>query len=129
MSNLNILVFLNAYSDQIANNNPTLGNFKWDREVNGLSVANPSSLQISLAPGETRAIFSGTRALAQDNTTRYTLTLKLFSTNTYVLTAVSGTLPNFRTPRADGADATTQITVTVNGPVTTFTSTGGAPLD
>lgn len=129
MSKLNILVFLQAYSDQNPSNNPTLGNFKWDREVSGLSVSNPSSLPFSLAPGETKSVFSGSRTLSHDGTTQYSLTLKAFSSSTYVLTATSGTLPNFRTPRANGADATTQVTVTMNGPVATFASTGGTPLN
>lgn len=129
MPNLNLLVFLNSYSDPNSSNNPSLSNFKWDREMNGLSCSNPQSLAFSLAPGESRVLFNGVRSLAQDNTTQYTLTLKPLTTNTYVLSAVGGTLPNFRAPRAPGADATTQITVTQNGPLLTFASTSGTPLN
>lgn len=129
MSKLNFLVFLNSYSDPSSSNNPSLSNFKWDREINGLAVSNPQSLAFSLAPGESRVLFNGTRTLAQDGTTQYTLSLKPLTSNTYILTAVAGTLPNFRAPRAPGADATTQITVTQNGPLVTFASTSGTPLN
>jgi hypothetical protein len=121
MPNLNFLVFLNSYSDINSSNNPSLNNFKWDREINGLSVQNPQSLAFSLAPGETRTMFNGTRTLLQDNTTAYSLSSVALTSNTYQLSAVSGTLPNFRTPRATGADATTQLTATQNGPLITVT--------
>ena len=129
MPNFNFLVFLNSYSDSNSSNNPSLNNFKWDREVDGLSANNPHSSAFSLAPGETRMIFNGSRTLAQDNTTQYSIALKPLTSNTYVLSAVGGALPNFRAPRSPGADATTQITATINGPLVTFSSTGGTPLD
>lgn len=118
-------MFLNTYTDPNSTNNPSLSNFKWDREVNGLSVNNPQSLAFSLAPGETKTLFNGTRTLAQDGTTQYSISLKPLTSNTYILTWVGGTAPNFRTPRTTGADATTQVTVTLNGPLAKFTSTGG----
>ncbi len=129
MSTFNFLVFLNAYGDANSSNAPSLNNFRWDREVKGLAVNNPNGRSFSLAPGETKTLFSGLRTLLQDGTTQYSLTLKFLTTNTYVLTNVAGTAPNFRTPRAPGADATTQITATINGPLVTFASTGGTPLN
>lgn len=128
MPNLNLLVFLNSYSDPNSSNNPSLSNFKWDREINGLSVENPQSLAFSLAPGETRVLFNGSRTLAQDGTTLYSIALKPLTSNTYILSNTGGTAPDFRTPRAPGADATTQISVVLNGPLATFSSTGGTPL-
>ncbi len=128
MANLNFLVFLNAYSDPNSSNDPSLSNFKWDRELRGLPVANPQGVAFSLAPGETRTIFNGSRTLAQDGSTQYSIALKALTSNTYVLSNVGGTAPNFRTPRAPGADATTQVTVTINGPLAIFASTGGTPL-
>lgn len=128
MPNLNFLVFLNTYSDANASNNPSQNNFKWDREIKGLSVNNPLSLAFSLAPGETKVLFNGTRTLLQDGSTQYSIALKPLSSNTYQLSGVAGTLPNFRTPRITGADATTQVTVTLNGPLVTFASTGGTAL-
>lgn len=128
MPTLNFLVFLNAYSDSNPSNAPSLNNFKWDREVNGLAVGNPQGLPFTLAPGETKSLFSGIRTLSQDGTTQYSIALKSLTSNTYVLSNVGGTAPNFRTPRSPGADATTQITATLNGPLVTFASTGGTPL-
>lgn len=129
MSKLTLQVYLNAYSDANSSNNPDLNNFKWNRTLNGLAVGSPHANAFQLAPGETRTLFSGSRTLAQDGTTTYSIALKPLTTNTYVLSAVAGTLPNFRTPRTTGADATTQITVTQNGPLMTFTSTGGTALN
>jgi len=129
MSKLNFLVFLNAYSDASASNNPSLGNFKWAREINGLPAANPQSEVHPLAPGESKTIFNGTRTLSSDNTTTYSIALKPLSASNYRITHTGGTAPNFRTPRALGIDATTQFTTTLNGPLVTFASTGGTALD
>jgi hypothetical protein len=122
MSKFGFSVYLNAYGDSIPSNNPAQNNFKWNRDLSGLIVDNPVSVQTTLAPGETRSFFSGMRTLLQDGTTVYSLALKPLSTNTYVLSATSGTLPNFRTPRAIAVDATTQITASLNGPVMTFSA-------
>ena len=128
MANLIFSVFLNTYEDTNPSNAPSLNNFQWNRALNSIPCNNPQSSKFSLAPGENRSLFSGVRTLLQDNTTNYSISLKPFTTNTYVLTGVSGTLPNFRTPRSPGADATTQVTVTSNGPLQTFASTGGTPF-
>ena len=125
MPKLNFLVFLNSYSDHHSSNDPDLNNFKWNREIDGLCVTNPLSQAFSLAPGETKTLFNGSRTLTQDGTTQYSTTQVLGSTNTYQLNWVGGTAPTFRAARVTGADTTTQVTVTQNGPVLTFASTGG----
>lgn len=125
MSNFNFLLFLNAYNDRSPSNAPSQSNFKWERNINSLSVSSPTSLEFNLAPGETKTLFNGSRTLTQDNTTQYSIALAPFQTNIYRLSWVGGTSPTFRTSRTSGANATTQVTVTTNGPVTTFTSTGG----
>lgn len=102
-----------------------MSNFKWVRSINGISSTEPISESITLAPGESKTLFNGTRTISHDNTTVYDLTLKPLSSNTYLLEYVSGTLPNFRTPRNIATDATSQVTVTKNGPLTIFTATGG----
>lgn len=129
MAKFNIFVHLQAYADQNVSNNPSKNYFKWSAENQGISSDKPESLQIELAPGETRSLFNGSRSLAHDGTTEYDLTLKPGTSNTYVLEASDGTLPNFRAARTTGADATTEITITKNGSVLTFASTGGTPLD
>lgn len=129
MSNLTFLVYLNTYSDKNASNAPDRNNFKWERAYNGIPVNNPNSYGFSLAPGETKTLFNGVRALTQDNTTQYSIAPVAGNPSLYALSWIGGTNPTFRTGRTSGADATTQVTVTLNGPVTTFTSTGGTPFN
>jgi len=125
---MNLLVSLNSYADQSPSNNPSLNLFKWTRDFQALAVDKPQSLQFTLSPGESRTVFDGTRVLSQTNTTQYQLALKTGTSNTYVLRHVGGTAPQFRIPRITGADATTAITITRNGNVNTFVSTGGTLL-
>jgi hypothetical protein len=125
MSKFSALFYLNAYSDSHSSNAPDRNNFKWTRNYNGVSVRNPIGYGFSLAPGETKTLFNGVRALTQDNTTQYSIAPVAGNPNLYALSWVGGTNPTFRTGRTSGANATTQVTVTLNGPVLTFTSTGG----
>jgi hypothetical protein len=129
MAKLNLFLHLNGYADTTPSNNPNLNLFKWSRDLQSLSVAKAKSEQLCLAPGESRSLFNGTRTLLQDNTTEYELSLKPASSNTYVLKHVGGTAPQFRTLRSTGTDATTEVSVTKNGNVLTFESTGGTPFD
>lgn len=122
MSKLNFLVYLNTYSDASASNNPSLSNFKWAREITGIPASNPISEAFSLAPGESKTIFSGVRTLLADNTTRYDIALKPLSSSVYRVSQSAGTSPGFRTARALGTDATTQVTAVVNGPIVTYSS-------
>ena len=125
MAKLNFILSLNSYLDTNSSNNPNLNVIKWTRDFQGLVVDKPQSLQFCLAPGETRTVFSGTRTLTQDITTQYQLSLKAGTSSTYILENVGGTAPGFRASRASGADATTQVTVTQNGEVSTYTSSSG----
>lgn len=129
MSKLNFLVHLNTYSDTSASNNPSLSNFKWTREITGIPASNPISEAFSLAPGESKTIFSGVRTILVDGTTQFSLQLKPLSSSTYRLLATSGQIPGFRTARSTGADATTEVTAVVNGPIVTFSSTGGTAFN
>ncbi|NJO48092.1 MAG: hypothetical protein HC840_00085 [Leptolyngbyaceae cyanobacterium RM2_2_4] len=129
MSKLNFLVHLNTYSDASASNNPSLSNFKWTREITGIPASNPISEAFNLAPGESKEIFSGTRTLQEDGTTAYSIALKPLSSSTYRITNTAGTAPQFRVLRANGADATTEVTAVVNGPIVTFSSTGGTAFN
>jgi hypothetical protein len=129
MSNFNFLIYLNAYSDRNPSNNPSKNNFRWERALNSIPVGKPSSLDFSLAPGETKTVFDGTRVLTQDGTTEYSIAPAMNKLATYQLTWVGGTSPSFRTARTTGADSTTSVTVTLNGPVVTFTSTSGTNFD
>lgn len=126
---MNILIALNAYEDKNASNSPTRNYFKWQTEISGAEASKPKSEELFLAPGESRTLFNGARTLSQDITTQYSISLKVNTSNTYVLKHVGGTAPIFRTARTTSADNTTVITVTQSATVTTFSSTAGTPLN
>lgn len=129
MSKLNLLVHLNAYEDSNPSNNPSLSNFKWARDLQGIDITEPESKSLKLQAGQTSQLFSGVVSISDDNTTTYDIVLKSGTANTYVLSHNSGTAPAFRASRSEGSDATTQITVTKNANLLTFTSTGGTALN
>lgn len=124
-SKLNLLIGLNGYEDVNPTNNPSMNSFKWERFVQGLDIREPSSRKVVLAAEQELSLFSGTVSTDADGTTTWDLALKAGTTNTYRLSHNAGQAPNFRTARNTGADATTEVTVTKNGKVLTFTSTGG----
>lgn len=129
MSKLNLLVHLNAYEDETASNNPSRNNFKWQRDTQGVDAGEPSSRSISLGPGQSHSLFSGTVSTSADLTTTWDIGLKAGTTSTYRITYNSGTAPAFRVLRGIGSDATTEVTVTKNAKVVTFTATGGTLYD
>lgn len=129
MPKLSLLIHLNAYSDSNSSNAPSLSNFKWTRDISGLPASNPVSAAFQLNPGETRTLYTGQRTLSGDGTTQYGISLKPLSSSNYRIQYLSGTPPLFKPARTTGADATTQITVVTNGPIVTFSSTAGTPLN
>lgn len=129
MSKLNLIVHVNAYQDNCATNNPSQNNFKWNRDLQGVDISEPTSQSISLPAGQSLSLFSGSVSTSADNTTTWDIALKSGTSSTYRISRNSGTSPAFRTARTTGADATTQITVTKNASLLTFTSTGGTALD
>lgn len=128
MSKLNMLVHLNAYEDAKDTNNPNLSNFKWSRDISGLDISEPCSKSINLPAGQSLDLADGLVSLNSDATTTYDLALKAGSSNIYRISHNGGTEPEFRTKRTSGADATTEITVTKNATLVTFTSTSGTAL-
>ncbi len=126
MSKANILVYLNIYRDSNPTNSPNMSYAKWQRELQGLTANKPQSIEFCLAPGESRSMFNGQRSLTSNLTTEYSISLKAGST--YILKNTSGTAPSFRTLRAIGSDATTEITVTVSGSLMTLQATGGTVI-
>ena len=125
MSKLNLLVNINSYEDDNPSNNPTMNHVKWNRLIEGIDIEEPASRLINLAPGQSESLFEGVISTNDDNTTTWDIALKTGSQTIYRLSLNSGTAPDFRTKRASGADATTEVTVTKNANVVTFTSTGG----
>ena len=129
MSKLNLSLFLNAYRDATVTNNPSMNNFRWNQDIQGIDVSEPTSKEPTLQPGQSLTLFSGTVSTSSDATTTWDLALKAGSTNLYRITHSGGTAPLFRTPRAEGSDATTEVTVTKNAKLMILTSTGGTPFN
>jgi len=126
MSRLNVLVALNAFSDQSPSNSNSLNNFKWTRELACLEGESPKSDAFTVTPGQPVAYYSGLRTLGQDNTTEYTVSLK--SGSTYTLANTAGTVPTIALARATTQDITSQFQVTKNGPLAIFTRIAGTSL-
>ena len=129
MSKMNLLVYINAYKDSTATNNPSMNHVKWDREIQGLNISEPTSKCVDLPAGQSLTLFSGSVGTSADATTTWDIALKSGSGNTYQIFYASGTLPSFRTARTEGHDATTEVTVTKNAKLIKFESTGGTVFD
>jgi len=127
MAKLNLLVHVNAYEDVKDTNDPSQNNVKWNRDLQGLSIAEPESRSINLPAGQSHTLFEGTVSTSADVTT--TWDIALVSGSTYRISHNAGTTPVFRTQRAIGHDATTEVTVTKNAKLMTFTATGGTLWD
>lgn len=59
MSKFNFLINLGTYSDSQSSNAPDLNNFNWTRAISGVEATDPLSMTITLAPSETRTVFTG----------------------------------------------------------------------
>lgn len=129
MSKLNLFLAITAYEDENPTNNPSRNIFKWVNDLQGVSIEEPSASTVKLAPGQTLSLFSGEVALSDDGTTTYDLSLKTGTASTYTLKHNSGTAPAFRILRSLAQDATSEITVTKNATLATFTSSGGTLLN
>lgn len=129
MSKMNLLIHLNAYKDQNPTNNASMNHFKWNQDLQGLDISEPESKSMSLQADQSLTLFSGSVSSSADGTTTWDIALKSGTSNTYKISKNSGTSPAFRAQRTSGADATTQITVTKNASLVTFTSTGGTALN
>lgn len=126
---MNLLIHLNAFDDEADTNNPARNHVKWTRDLNSLSISEPTSKCISLAAGQSLSLFAGIQTISADATTTWDVALKSGSSSTYVLSHNSGTAPAFKTKRVLGSDATTEVTVTKNAKLLTFTATGGTLFD
>lgn len=129
MSKFNLLTHIQVYNDENPSNNTMRNLAKWTREIQGIECDKAKVEELILAPGETRQLFEGSRTLLQDNTTEYTLSLKSGTTGTYILENTDGTAPGFRTLRTIAHDATSEITITKNGPIAVITASGGTIAD
>lgn len=130
MSVLNLQLNSIAYKDTKPSNNPSLRIFDLGFKLLGQCVDRPKSEDFSIAPGETRVIFNGTRTTAIDGTTEFTVSQPdPVTPNLYRFSRSAGTAPVFRTDRAPAVDNTTVLSVSVNGPLMTLTNSSGTPMD
>lgn len=129
MSTLNLTINTIAFNDQTKSNNPSIRIFDLTYKLLGASAQKPKSEDFSIAPGETLSVFNGTRTTAIDGTTAFDVTKTSITENRYRFTHSAGTAPVFRTNRVPAVDNTTQLNLTVNGPIATITYTAGTPLD
>jgi len=129
MSKINLLVHISGYDDVSPTNSSTKNVSRWTHDEQALDASEIYSKLLKLQAGQTLELFSGVIAISDDNTTTYDISLKPNTSSTYIIKNNSGTAPDFRSANFPGADATTEITVTKNGPILTFTSTAGTALD
>jgi hypothetical protein len=116
MSILSITNRLLAYDDASGStNNPTQRAFDWSRQTQGIPCDNPASEPFRIPPLQQVQIFDGTRTIASDNTTQYSLAVLNVAPNRYRLSFTGvGTDPAFRTDRAvDFLSGSNPKTITV----------------
>ena len=129
MSKLNLLVHINAYEDSNDTNNPTLNNYRWHRDIQAITISESTSKSVKLPAGQSLSLFSGSVSTSDDITTTWDIALKAGSSTVYQISHAGGTAPLFKTPRSEGSDATTEVTVTKNAKLLKFESTGGTVFD
>ena len=99
-----ILSFTNrllAYDDQGSTNNPAQRSFDWSRQMQGIPVDNASCMPFRIPPLQQVQIFDGTRTIAADDTTQYSLAVLNVAPNRYRLKCTGvGTAPCFRAARS-----------------------------
>lgn len=121
-----------AYSDSTSST-PERNNFSWSRPVSGLQVKNPQNVPYSIAVGESRTVFDGTRSTGVASDTEFTMSLSPLSVygqpSRYRFTHSDGTAPAFRVDRGltlDGQDVEVEVnsnaTVTVSSDAGSFSA-------
>ncbi len=105
-----------AYADVGVTSNPMRKYADWAVQ-RSYKVANPKTEPYTVDPGATLTVFNGSRTMATDGTTQFTLTLSPLASTRYRFTFSAGTDPVLRTARAL-ALATKTVTVTVNNNLT-----------
>lgn len=97
---LNVVSQAVAYGDGKLTSNPSRVFWNWTRRVLGLAVGNPQSFPMGIDAGASTSIFNGSRTLATDATTVFSIARNPVNTGLYRLTSIGGTSPAFRTARA-----------------------------
>lgn len=125
-SNLNLQIHAISFFDNVPSNNPFLRHFDLTYKLLGVPVKSPEQRTYLIPPGSSETIYDGTRSTSIGPTTEFDITKPYADKDIYRFTW-NGTGPNpvFRTDRAIGITTATQFTVSVNGPVATFTLSAG----
>lgn len=129
MSILNLQINTIAYKDNKPSNNPAIRIFDYSFKLLGMTADRAESKDYSIAPGETRTIFNGSRTTAIDGTSAFDVSQPDPSLNTYRIENSGGTAPAFRTDRVPAIDTSSTFDVIVNGPLATYQNTGGTAMD
>ena len=120
MSNFRISTHLVAFRGSMENSNPLQRTLDWQRTVQVADAENAVSTSGTLAPGETRTLFSGARTLLVDNTTEFSIELVPGETGVYRIRHTDGMAPGFRTTRTLSGIGSASVAVTVNADATVF---------
>jgi hypothetical protein len=115
MATLSITSRYLAFDDFVASNNPLQRSFDWSRVQQGIPVDTPNCELHRIQPLTQIQIFNGTRTLAYDATTQFSLEVLNVAPNRYRLFWTgTGTAPAFRTDRGvNFLTGSTPYTVTV----------------
>lgn len=123
---LNLQINALAFADNNPSNNPMIRHFDLTYKLFGMPVKNPDLKPYSIAPGSSQTIYDGTRNILLDGTTQLDVIKPYPDKNIYrFVWNGSGTNPIFRTERSIGITTATSFSITVSGPVVTFTVTSG----
>lgn len=93
-------------------NDPLKKSVDWGSNII-VSVNNPATVPYTLAPGASVTLFDGSRTIAADGTTQWTLSLSSLASDRYRFTHTSGTAPALRTDRGLTLSAVS-VAATVN---------------
>ncbi|HUM42286.1 MAG TPA: hypothetical protein PKI14_04990 [Fervidobacterium sp.] len=129
MPQLNLTINAISFKDSVVSNNPALRVFDLTLKHLGQDSLKPKAEDFTLAPGEEKVVFSGTKSMAIDNSTQLSITMPNPNESLYYITHTGGTNPLFRTERAIGIDNTTALSISVNGPLMTLTYVSGTALN
>lgn len=125
-STLNLQLHAISFFDNVPSNNPFLRHFDLTYKLLGVPVKSPEQRTYLIPPGSSEIIYDGTRTTAIGPATEFDITKPYVDKDIYRFTW-NGTGPNpaFRTDRAIGITTATQFSITVNGPVATYSVSSG----
>src|ERR1700690_463927 len=117
-----------GYDDLPRNSNPLLSGINRRLSAINIPCDSTQTLEYQIGPGASVTAFNGTRTLAVDGTTAFSLTLSPANPTTYRLLNTAGTAPVFRTARSV-AIATVVLTLSVGANLAlTITAGSGSPF-